>query len=188
MQVNVKYEYTELYLPTPRCRKYRSRDAKKSCEAKVKEVKASELVPAFTVDEYVCPIYEKRHIYAFEGALWELDRYSEHHARKSWYDLTPCNEDYIAYLLTPDRWEIHEFRTETEKIEEVIHNKSKNYLICNGKLYRKTTEPMYGIFTFGLGHNHASTALFIEMGYNTNVPSSRYFAANQREEAIAKVL
>ena len=44
MQVNVKYEYTELYLPTPRCRKYRSRDAKKSCEAKVKEVKASELV------------------------------------------------------------------------------------------------------------------------------------------------
>lgn len=43
MQVNVKYEYTELYLPTPRCRKYRSRDAKKSCEAKVKEVKASEL-------------------------------------------------------------------------------------------------------------------------------------------------
>lgn len=78
MQVNVKYEYTELYLPTPRCRKYRSRDAKKSCEATVKEVKASELVPAFTVDEYVCPIYEKRHIYAFEGALWELDRYSEH--------------------------------------------------------------------------------------------------------------
>lgn len=168
MQVNVKYEYTELYLPTPRCRKYRSRDAKKSCETEVKEVKASELVPAFTVDEYVCPIYEKRHIYAFDGALWELDRYSEHHARKSWYDLTPCNEDYIAYLLTPDRWEIHEFRTETEKIEEVIHNKSKNYLICNGKLYRKTTEPMYGIFTFGLGHNHASTALFIEMYYNAN--------------------
>ena len=186
MQVNVKYEYTELYLPTPRCRKYRSRDAKKSCEAKVKEVKASELVPAFTVDEYVCPIYEKRHIYAFEGALWELDRYSEHHARKSWYDLTPCNEDYIAYLLTPANWEIYKFRTETEKIEEVIHNKSKNYLICNGKLYRKTTEPMYGIFTFGLGHNHASTVLFIEMGYNANVPSSRYFAANQREEAIAK--
>ena len=45
---------------------------------------------------------------------------------------------------------------------------------------------MYGIFTFGLGHNHASTALFIEMYYNANVPSSRYFAANQREEAIAK--
>ena len=89
MQVNVKYEYTELYLPTPRCRKYRSRDAKKSCEAEVKEVKASELVPAFTADEYVCPIYEKKHIYAFEGALWELDRYSEHHARTSWYDLTP---------------------------------------------------------------------------------------------------
>ena len=59
MQVNVKCEYTELYLPTPRCRKYRSRDAKKSCETEVKEVKASELVPAFTVDEYVCPIYEK---------------------------------------------------------------------------------------------------------------------------------
>ena len=92
----------------------------------------------------------------------------------------------FAYLLTPANWEIYKFRTETEKIEEVIHNKSKNYLICNGKLYRKTTEPMYGIFTFGLGHNHASTALFIEMGYNANVPSSRYFAANQREEAIAK--
>lgn len=30
------------------------------------------------------------------------------------------------------------------------------------------------------------SVLFIEMGYNANVPSSRYFAANQREEAIAK--
>ena len=125
MQVNVKYEYTELYLPTPRCRKYRSRNEKKSCEAKVKEVKASELVPAFTVDEYVCPIYEKRHIYAFEGALWELDRYSEHHARKSWYDLTPCNEDYIAYLLTPANWEIYKFRTETEKSKRLSTTNQK---------------------------------------------------------------
>ena len=42
------------------------------------------------------------------------------------------------------------------------------------------------IMTFGLGCNHGGSALMIEDYYNSNIPSSRYYAANQREEAIAK--
>lgn len=45
---------------------------------------------------------------------------------------------------------------------------------------------MYVIMTFGLGCNHGGSALMIEDYYNSNIPSSRYYAANQREEAIAK--
>lgn len=45
---------------------------------------------------------------------------------------------------------------------------------------------MYVIMTFGLGYNHGGSALMIEDYYNSNIPSSRYYAANQREEAIAK--
>lgn len=46
-------------------------------------------------------------------------------------------------------------------------------------------EPRYVVQTFGLGHNHGGTSLFIAEYYNSNIGKDRYFNAMQREEAIA---
>ena len=34
--------------------------------------------------------------------------------------------------------------------------------------------------TFGLGHNHAGTSVFVEWSYNPNIAASRYYNANDR--------
>lgn len=189
MDVKVKYGYIERYLPTLRCRKYRERDAENEFIAHIQEVPFDNLVPAFDVEMHMWDpgmhIEEKR-LYAFEDCLWTLSRYSRYNAKKSWYDLTPCTPEFLSRQLVPSRYQIMDFQSDTDKIETLIQQKANKFLIADGMLYEQANEPMYTIFTFGLGNNHASTALMIEDSYNPNIPSSRYFAANQREEAIAK--
>ena len=189
MEVKVKYGYIERYLPTPRCRKYRERDAEKECVASIKEVPFDKLKPAFDVEKHMWDPgmhIEENRLYAYKDCLWTLSRYSRYHAQKSWYDLTPCTPEFLSRQLVPSHFEIKGFQSDTDKIEAFIQQKADKFLIVDGQLYEKANEPMYAIFTFGLGGNHASTALMIEDSYNPNMPSSRYFAANQREEVIAK--
>lgn len=189
MEVKVKYGYIERYFPTPRCRKYRERDAEKECMTYIQEVPFDTLVPAFDVEKHMWDpdmhIEEKR-LYAYKDCLWTLSRYSRYHAQKSWYDLTPCTPEFLSRQLVPSHYEISDFQSDTDKIEAFIQQKADKFLIADGMLYELANEPMYAIFTFGLGNNHASTSLLIEDSYNPNIPSSRYFAANQREEAISR--
>ena len=44
MHINVKFEYIEKYLPTPRCRKYRTREVKGICTVTVREAPIGKLV------------------------------------------------------------------------------------------------------------------------------------------------
>jgi hypothetical protein len=61
----------------------------------------------------------------------------------------------------------------------------KKYIIIDGLLYKETGEPRYHISTFGLGHNHGGTGMFIDNCYNSNINRKNYFTALQREECIA---
>ena len=45
-------------------------------------------------------------------------------------------------------------------------------------------EPRYVYNTFGLGHNHGGTGLFIEQHFNPNIPNTHYFSALERDRAI----
>ena len=52
-------------------------------------------------------------------------------------------------------------------------------------LYRETEEPLYCIYTFGLGHNHAGigTSLSVVWFYNENISKKAYFSALEFEKA-----
>ena len=69
-------------------------------------------------------------------------------------------------------------------MEQEIRDNYDKKLIIDGILYEITEEPKYVINTFGLGHNHGSTAMFIENCYNPNISKHNYFNALQRNEAI----
>ena len=71
-----------------------------------------------------------------------------------------------------------------KEVEGYIKNHIKNYIYFGGKFWSVCKEPMYLINTFGLGHNHGGTCMFIENFYNPNISSDNYFNALQREEAI----
>ena len=79
MNINVKFEYIEKYLPTPRCRKYRTREVKGICTVTVREAPFGKLVPAFGVEQYIweeTPHIENDVIFSNEGSLWKLSRAS----------------------------------------------------------------------------------------------------------------
>lgn len=187
MDITVKVKHIEKYLTTPRCKKYREREVEGQCTIQVREVSFCDLTPAFGVEQYIweeTPHIENDVIFSNEGSLWKLSRATRYYANTSWYDLAPCTSEFLAHQLEPNYYEIHNFNTDTEQIKEYIQSKANRFLICDGKLYEEASEPMYVIMTFGLGYNHGGSALMIEDYYNPNIPSSRYYAANQRERPL----
>jgi len=62
------------------------------------------------------------------------------------------------------------------------------YLIVDGILYKEASEPMYCIYTFGLGANHASTDLCVVNFYNSNISKERYFNALDYNKAVEKAI
>ena len=71
-----------------------------------------------------------------------------------------------------------------ERVAE-LQRKADRYIFSDGKIWEPCGEPMYVINTFGLGHNHGGTGMFIEEFYNGNIPSRNYFNALDRDKAIA---
>ena len=67
--------------------------------------------------------------------------------------------------------------------EQVARLKSKadEYVILNGVIWHRTGEPYYYTNTFGFGHNHGGTGLFI--GTHRGEPTEG-FSALEREKAI----
>ena len=52
-------------------------------------------------------------------------------------------------------------------------------------MWTVTGEPRYVVNTFGLGHNHGGTGLFVEEYYNQNIAASNYFSALDGDKAVA---
>lgn len=68
---------------------------------------------------------------------------------------------------------------------EMARKETRQYLLVDGELYKRTTEPRYCIVTFGLGHNHGSTGMFCEYHYNPNISKDSYFSALEGDKAVA---
>ena len=57
--------------------------------------------------------------------------------------------------------------------------------IIEETMYTVEGEPRYVVMTFGLGNNHGGTGMSIDFSYNTNIPATSYFRADQYDEACA---
>lgn len=105
-----------------------------------------------------------------------------------WSRLTKLN-DFNSFPFTDNSDGFNEnsviINDNKEEIKKHIKNMTKSYIYCDGKFWSVCGEPMYNINTFGLGHNHGGTGLFITEFYNENIPAKNYFNALQKEEAIA---
>ena len=61
----------------------------------------------------------------------------------------------------------------------------KRYLLIDGAVWGESGEPRYVVNTFGLGHNHGGTGLFVEEFYNSNIANKNYFSALDGDAAVA---
>lgn len=199
----IKFVYSEGYLPTPRCRKLRYRDVEGETSVEVtaltdpdKEAPVAFRFPDSDLTramgkEYYGDEAERvsKEIRLFQGKLYERDHNGNHYCGgQGWYDyktfcecLRSFRRRYCFELgKTPDTLEDYQVAIPGSVSGTVL-------MIHDGgeiEIWRECGEPRYMFNTFGLGHNHGGTALFIEQHYNSNIPNSHYFSALQREEAV----
>ncbi len=102
--------------------------------------------------------------------------------RMSWYDHKEYT--YISQDANFDRDKSIKLEDNLEQRICELQSKADQYIFSDGKIWEECDEPMYMVNTFGLGHNHGGTGMFIEEHYNSNIPAKNYFNALEREEAI----
>ena len=71
-----------------------------------------------------------------------------------------------------------------EESRNAAKKAATRFVVFEGNVWAETSEPMYVIITFGLGHNHGGTGFFVENFYNENIPHNNYFTAMERDQAV----
>lgn len=190
MKIKTWIKYEEPYLP-PRCRKFRFKQCEDYIFINIKEVDINDVSLAFEDNSY----QGKGKIYCFNKKLYAavkmpnqniLEYLSENNVNVD----TPLdylkysNANYSTYFRF--HWDREKgIDTSRKGVISYARKDMRKYILINGVLYERTSEPRYVVNTFGLGHNHGGTGLFCEYHYNPNIPKEAYFNALQGKEAIA---
>lgn len=190
MKFEVPIIYEESYLPTKRHRIPRIREVESTFPIELKEVKKEEAPVALGVLSYQPCVNEKgeqdvelreKPYYAYDGNLFVEKR--DLYGGK---DLGPYKaQDFFDELSRIGRYRNIAERRTFENLTKALQDYADSHFIMDGTIYEKKGEPRYVVVTFGLGHNHGGTSLLIENNYNDNIPSTSYFSALERDQAIA---
>lgn len=182
MKIKTWIKYNEGYLPTPRCRKLRYREQEEYVDIELMEVPMSALEPAFNVGHI---------IYGYAGKLWkeavERDVHctDEKHPMSALEALIYARVTYSTYFGRYAGCSFDEAdREDRDAVIARANNDMAAYILVDGILYVETSEPIYNITTFGLGHNHGGTGFFVSYSYNPNLSKESYFNALEYEKAI----
>ena len=190
VDIDVTFRYSEPYLPTPRCRKYRYRPAKDTTTYSIPLFQRKDAVLAFRRIEGFCEHEHIKEYYAYGGYLWTR-RKGYCSGEMSWATREDM-EKHIQYKFTES---IHDPKTyaivsDHDECVAAIQNTQMGALMEteDGEFWamEEVGEPVYVVMTFGMGHNHDSTALSVQESYNSNIPYTRYFNALQKDEAVAE--
>lgn len=180
MKLNVKFNYSEGYLPTKRHRKLRYRDAEDITTVDINEATIEEAPIAFLVHE--AHENEPTEYRVWNDKLWRKVMWSERLSRAE--GLYPITE-FFRSIEYHSYFKHNKTREEAEKEK---HDYVKNYLIIDNTVYLETSEPRYVLMTFGLGGNHGGTSLMTSNYYNPNISHTCYFNALEREQAITEAI
>lgn len=172
MHVTHEYWRIERGVIPPRCRKPRDVWYEEELTVEVSEVSAADAPVGFRVELVFVGWAELRwwngrlwrrhlpHAHQTEDTVAGSPRFPEHRRR----------EAYILY-------------NSTEAAAADLKEWAGRFLIIDGVVYEKTSEPTYSIATFGLGFNHGGTALMVGAGLDSRYPVHRQFTANQFDDA-----
>ena len=188
MKIKTWIKYEEGYLP-PRCRKLRYKMCEEYVNINLSETTLAELQLAFEDLSYS----GAGKIFLYKGKLWKKtsirdicaggeDEYRYHTPLEA---LAWWNEDGSKYFRYGYGSYHGEEYTKKAALKQA-RSDMRRFLLVDGELYSRTTEPRYCIYTFGLGHNHGGTSLSVDYRYNPNISKTRYFSALQGHEAVSE--
>lgn len=186
MKIKTWIKYEESYIP-PRCRKPRYNEREEYVNINLPEATASDLQLAFEDKSY----FGVGKIFFYRGKLWAQAKlrnpsWAEEQGFQSPLDELVYNHEHCStyFRFHWDR-ECGEDTTRSGVIKKARAD-MRRYLLVDGVLYERVSEPRYCIYTFGLGHNHGGTSLSVDYRYNSNISKKRYFSALQGAEAVAE--
>ena len=193
MKIDTKIRYEEEYLPTKRHRIPCVREVEENIEVELREVSRKDAPVAMVVTNYQSYIDENgkdefglrdKAFLAIDGQL-----YSEKRDKQGALDKGPYSmADFVRELERHgNHYYVRNYNNgkNREDVLRFLHSFVNSHVMVDGTLYHRSSEPRYVINTFGLGHNHGGTGMFIDTHYNPNISKNNYFTALQREEAIA---
>lgn len=183
MKIKTWIKYEESYLP-PRCRNLRYRECEDYININLKEVAPEEMELAFEDNSYS----GKGKIYFYKGKLWSKVKSGGFMCNPEGLGIkTPLeelkyvNEYCSTYFPSPWRDGAHPDR---KRMLSAVRKEMSKYVLINGDVYEQTSEPRYCICTFGLGHNHGGTGMFVDYSYNPNICNDNYFSALDGKKAV----
>lgn len=190
MEIKVKIKYEEEYLPTKRHRIPRIREKEEMIKVNLREVMQEDAPLAMIVTDYKSYIDENgENLFGLKDSKYlAIDNhlYSEKRDMSGALDRGPCClTDFIREAERHgDCYYFWSGKTKEEVLRS-LESFINSHALIDGVIYEKRNEPRYVINTFGLGHNHGGTGMFIENNYNPNISKDSYFNALERDEAIA---
>ena len=169
------------YLPTPRSQKYAFDQLQADFKVGIVSVTSDEAPVAFRLSDFSHVQDLQTEIRWYAGKCWQMytewDRSREKAVRVG--DFGVDSMPRLMHVTTPYGVEC------TRQVVQAKLKKAASYwLIIDGKVWEQCGEPRYVVNTFGLGHNHGGTSLFVEHYYNSNIPNKNYFSALDGKLAV----
>lgn len=190
MKIDTKIKYEESYLPTKRHRIPRIREMEEGVTVELREIRKEAAPVALIVKNYQSYVDEQganqfalrdTPYLAFEGRLFSEKRDMRGALDQGAYPLDQFLEDAVRVGNCTFCWG----GKGKDDMLAALNAFVDAHILIDGVIYTERAEPRYVVNTFGLGHNHGGTAMFIDRHYNPNISKDNYFNALQREEAIA---
>lgn len=181
MKVNIEFEYEELFLPTPRSRKYRTRTATTTDEFILSEATDFKLAFEDGYDKNApIPIYMDT-----DGSLWREAKERDIHAGDTGKDaFTVLKETgWVSYSCRCRPWnKDNSYDARKAEVQEELDK----WRVVGQTLYERCGEPYYSVRTFGFGGNHGGTGLMTEYygGEKQEYLPPRYYTALEGDKAV----
>lgn len=185
-KINFELKYSEPYLPTKRHRKPRYRDAVKNISLSVRVLTPDEAPVAFLLSDYSHTDDNKTVVRYHKGQFftkmnqWDI-RYCEN---KKNAVAIPVGREYCEELIRRCLYYRIPDEDELPRVHLRLRAEAKRFILIDDELWQETGEPRYVVNTFGLGHNHGGTGLFVVNYYNNNIPNRNYFSALDGDKAV----
>ena len=176
--VTIKENYYCAYIPSARSQKYAFDEVEGEIKVSIQSVSGDEAPVAFRLSDYSHTEKGKTEMRWYQGQLWKRCTKGDFETRGGNDSISP--DQLNLYVPLP-----YNYSRSRELCVKKYREKAKGYLIIDGEVWHKAGEPRYVVNTFGLGHNHGGTGLFVDEYYNHNIPASNYFSALDGDKAVA---
>lgn len=177
MKKEIKFTYIEQYLPTPRSRKMREREAQGSVTVAIRHMFSQNVRKVMIVRDCENDMMD---IVNYNGKLYRNLQGRNFKFNKD-VNITAEEMDWQILLWGYERMLRVENRPQTkEGAIALIKKEASKYIIIGDYVYERTPEPIYKIVGFGLFH---SAGMFIDWAWKENRNSFNSYSALERKES-----